>query len=45
MSTEKSRDQAVANRLAREKKLRNEIIDKFANQVGNTSTSGSGKKN
>ncbi len=44
MSTEKSREQQVANRLAREKKLRNEIIDKFANQVGAPSASGNGHK-
>jgi hypothetical protein len=33
MSTEKSREKEVQNRLAREKKLRSEIIDKFANAV------------
>lgn len=33
MSTEKSREREVQNRLAREKKLRGEIIDKFANAV------------
>jgi hypothetical protein len=33
MSTEKSREKEVQNRLAREKKLRSEIIDKFANAI------------